>query len=118
MQAANFAPEAAAGANCPSLIVAHSSDAPCGTALTHDVSTVRHSSCGDLQREVAIQQAGREIEAAMARYAESGNFADRGEADAARLRMQGLIAGRSAEQVARMEAEMARRMAREPGANQ
>lgn len=87
------------------------------TVSTDGVSEGRHShSCADLAREVAIQQAGRDIEAAMGRYGDSGNFADRGEADAARLRMQELIAGRSPEQVARMQAAQNERMAREPGA--
>ena len=59
----------------------------------------------DLQREVAILLAGRDIETAMARYAESGCFADRGAADAARLRMEELIRGRSASVVAQLERE-------------
>ena len=59
----------------------------------------------DLQREVAILLAGRDIETAMARYAESGCFADRGAADAARLRMEELIRGRSPAVVARLERE-------------
>lgn len=59
----------------------------------------------DEEREDAIRRAGNAIEHHMAQYAASSNLADRGDADRARLLMQQLIAGRSAEQVARMERE-------------
>ena len=61
----------------------------------------------DLQREVAILLAGRDIETAMARYEATGCFNDRAAADAARLRMEELIRGRSSAQVARMERRIA-----------
>jgi hypothetical protein len=61
--------------------------------------------CADAQREVEILHAGREIEEHMRQYAETGDFAARGAADRARLRMEELIRGRSAEVVARLEQE-------------
>jgi hypothetical protein len=59
------------------------------------------SSISDCQREAAIVNAGREIEEHMRAYGESGDFTDRAAADAARLRMEALMRGRSAGQVAR-----------------
>lgn len=59
----------------------------------------------DAEREAAILHEGREMEAAMARYVESGCFTDRADADLARRRMEALIRGRSPQQVARMEQE-------------
>lgn len=70
---------------------------------TQDVSA--HSDMDDAQREVQILHEGRAIEAAMARYAESSDLLDRADADAARLRMEGLIRGRSENQVHRLEQE-------------
>lgn len=61
----------------------------------------------DDEREAAIVRAGDAMQAAMARYDASSNFADRGDADRARLIMENLINGRSAAQVARMEQERA-----------
>lgn len=59
----------------------------------------------DEEREDAICRAGKAIEHHMGLYAASSDLMDRGDADRARLLMQQLIAGRSAEQVARMERE-------------
>jgi hypothetical protein len=59
----------------------------------------------DAEREEAIKAAGQAIERHMAEYAASGCFAARGAADRARRFMEQLIAGRSPEQVARMEQE-------------
>ena len=61
----------------------------------------------DDDREQAIVRAGNAMKAAFARYEGSSNFADRGDADRARLIMENLINGRSAAQVARMEQERA-----------
>jgi hypothetical protein len=61
--------------------------------------------CADAQREVEILHAGREIEEHMRQYAETGDFAARGAADRARLRMEELIRGRSPEVVAQLERE-------------
>ena len=58
----------------------------------------------DAEREDAILRAGKAIEKHMATYASTSCLSARGDADRARLLMQALIAGRSAEQVARMEA--------------
>jgi hypothetical protein len=82
-----------------------------GNALQHvlpkdeSASDEGDSSISDCQREAAIVNAGREIEEHMRAYGESGDFTDRAAADAARLRMEALIRGRSAGQVARMEQE-------------
>lgn len=54
-------------------------------------------------REEAIQRAGRAMEAHYFRWCCTGNFADKGDADRARLLMEALIAGRSKAQVLRME---------------
>lgn len=59
----------------------------------------------DQEREEAIRRAGKAIESHMARYAKTSDLMDRGDADRARLLMQRLIAGRSAEQVAKLELE-------------
>lgn len=59
----------------------------------------------DEEREDHIRDCSWLMELAYARYAEGGNFADRGEADRwMRLRDEA-VRGRSASQVARMEAE-------------
>ena len=57
------------------------------------------------EREEQIRCCGRLMEAAMARYEASGDLSDRGEADRYRMEMEALIKGRSAAQVAQMEAE-------------
>lgn len=87
--------------------LSRSGEASCGTAPT----------CADAAREAAIQNAAREVEHHMAEVAAINNrdphtfddFADaamaRQRADFARKRMEALIAGRSPEQVARMERE-------------
>lgn len=59
----------------------------------------------DAEREEAIQRAGKAIEKHMAIWASDGCMAARGDVDRARQSMEALIAGRSPEQVARMEAE-------------
>jgi hypothetical protein len=57
----------------------------------------------DADRESAIAHAGQQMLAWMAEYERTGCFAHRGCADFWRIRMQTLIAGRSAGQVQRME---------------
>ena len=59
----------------------------------------------DTERERHISDCGRLMEAAMARYAESSDLADLGDAHRWRLAMEQAINGRSAEQVTRMEVE-------------
>ena len=59
----------------------------------------------DDDREQAIVRAGNAMKAAFARYEGSSNFADLGDAHRARMSMENLINGRSAAQVARMEAD-------------
>lgn len=69
------------------------------------VSAVRHEPLTDESREEAIHLAGRLFLRYWARWEEVGCFAARGDAERA-LRLQNLlIAGRSAEQVRRMEME-------------
>jgi len=60
----------------------------------------------DDEREEAIQRAGKAMEHHMAIYTSTSCFAARGDADRARILMQALIAGRSREQIQRMEAEL------------
>jgi hypothetical protein len=76
-----------------------------GCAVGQRLSAEAPHDCADAQREVEILHAGREIEEHMRQYAETGDFAARGAADRARLRMEELIRGRSAEVVARLEQE-------------
>lgn len=59
----------------------------------------------DDEREVLIQMHGEHMQAAYARYESSSNFADRGDADFHMRVMADLVRGRSAAQVASMEAE-------------
>ena len=59
----------------------------------------------DADREAAIVRAGRAVEKHMTRWEAEGCFAARGDADRARMLMERLIAGRSPEFVARLEAE-------------
>lgn len=56
--------------------------------------------------EQRIQSLGEQMKSAYARYEASGCFADRGEADGLRIRMEAAIASRSPEQVARMESTL------------
>jgi hypothetical protein len=76
-----------------------------GCAVGRRLSAEAPHDCADAQREVEILHAGREIEEHMRQYAETGDFAARGAADRARLRMEELIRGRSPEVVARLEQE-------------
>lgn len=93
------------GAKSPSK---HSADSSM-CVLSHSDDTARKplqtQQCADAQREVEILHEGRQIEEYMRQYAETGDFAARGAADRARLRMEALIRGRSAAVVARLEAE-------------
>lgn len=57
----------------------------------------RASALSDIEREAAIKREAIQMEDAMARYEISGDFADRGEADGCRLRMEELIASRPVE---------------------
>jgi hypothetical protein len=59
----------------------------------------------DDEREQHIKDCGWLMEDAMRRHCETGCFSYRGEADRWKLLMHEAIRGRSAEQVARMEAE-------------
>jgi hypothetical protein len=68
-------------------------EVPVGQTLTDD------------QREEAIRIAAGLVEKHMAAWEKSGCFADRGNADRARVLMEQLIRGRSPEYVARIERE-------------
>jgi hypothetical protein len=57
----------------------------------------------DGERECAIALAGSMVEHHMGEWQAHGCFTDRAAADVARLRMEALIKGRSAEQVRRLE---------------
>jgi hypothetical protein len=57
----------------------------------------------DTERERHIADCGRLMQAAMARYQQSSDLADLGDAHRWRRLMEEAIAGRSAGQVARME---------------
>jgi hypothetical protein len=59
----------------------------------------------DSERERHIRDCGRLMEDSMRAYHLTGCFSHRGDADKWRLLMHEAIRGRSAEQVARMEAE-------------
>ena len=58
----------------------------------------------DKLREKHITALGLLVEGAMSRWEQSGCFHARGQADGYRVSMEALIRGRSAAQVARMEA--------------
>jgi len=101
--------------NLPSVIGAHTPAD--GNRLFRPIrQEVCHRSLSDADREAAIVFAGKAIEKYMADWEAHGCFAARGDADRARRLMELLIAGRSPEQVARMTAAQAERMAQEPGA--
>jgi hypothetical protein len=57
----------------------------------------------DSDREQAIVRAGKAMEKHMATYERTGCFSARGDADRARRLMELLIAGRSKEQVRKLE---------------
>lgn len=59
----------------------------------------------DMGRELAIRIAGKAMEAHVAEWIRTGDFGERGAADAARLRMERLIKERRPEFVARLEME-------------
>jgi len=59
----------------------------------------------DTEREAHISDCGRLMQAAMQRYAESGDLADLGDAHRWRRLMEEAIKGRSAEWVQRVEME-------------
>lgn len=59
----------------------------------------------DAGRELAIQTAGKAMEAHYAAFERTGDFTERGAADAARIRMEKLIKERSPAQVAKLERE-------------
>ena len=59
----------------------------------------------DRGRELAIQTAGKAMEPHYAAYERTGDFSERGAADAARLNMERLIKERSPAQIAKMERE-------------
>jgi len=110
----SLTPSAASGALSPSLIVSES--APVSNSSYGPIcQEVCHRSLSDADREIAIVFAGKAIEKYMADWEAHGCFAAHGDADRARRLMELLIAGRSPEQVARMEAAQAERMAQEPG---
>jgi hypothetical protein len=70
----------------------------------------------DWEREHYIRYCGEQLQEAMVRWERESCFSARGEADFWRIEMEREISRRSPEQVARMEAKQAQRMAREPGA--
>lgn len=59
----------------------------------------------DTERERHIADCGKLMQAAMARYQQSSDLADLGDAHHWRMAMEEAIKGRSAAQVARMEQE-------------
>lgn len=94
------------GARALSLMLAHAEQAVCRTqpqAVSAEEDTAIGEPLSDDSREEAIRRAGRAMEAHYFRWCCTGNFADKGDADRARLLMERLIAGRSREQVRRME---------------
>ena len=76
-----------------------------GTPLLAKVGEVLPHRLTDGEREAAIGLAASLVEYHMELYEISGCFTDRGNADRARLSMEALIKGRSAEAIARMEQE-------------
>lgn len=101
-----FFAHAATGKNFPNLTVANPSVGNCPSEPTTHVGQSRlNHSLTDGEREAAIALAASLIEHHMELYEISGNFADRGNADRARLSMEALIKGRSAEFVAKLERE-------------
>lgn len=87
------------------MIEALNGEAACSPVLLPDVGTNLPHRLTDGEREAAIALAASLIEHHIELYEISGDFADRGNADRARLSMEALIKGRSAEQIARMEQE-------------
>jgi hypothetical protein len=100
-----FAPSAAHRTESPDAIVNDAQPVFCPETQVTPVGAVRHEPLTDETREEAIQLAGRLFLRYWARWEQTGDFGAKGDADRA-LRLQNLlIAGRSAEQVAKMESE-------------
>lgn len=108
----------ATGVEAPTFMVDENTAAPRQPDTTGAVGEIRPGNTGltDEDRESAIVRAGRAIEKHEGVWLATGCFAARGNADYARRLMEQLIAGRSAEQVARMVAAQKVRMTLEPGA--
>jgi hypothetical protein len=70
----------------------------------------------DEQREEAIAQLTKAMEAAWAKWINESCFASRGDADRFRQERDDLLRSRSPAQVARMEADLQARIERSPGA--
>ena len=77
----------------------------CSPLLLPEVGKVRQHTLTEGEREAAIGLAASLIEHHRELYEISGCFTDRANADRARLSMEALIKGRSAEQVSRLERE-------------
>lgn len=89
----------------PTLQATSAAEGVCPKPPTQDVSQVRLShSLTDGEREAAIGLAASLVEYHVELWEISGCFTDRANADRARLAMEALIKGRSAEQIAKMEA--------------
>lgn len=76
-------------------IVSDPAPSSCQVHVPNGLDRASALSHADVEREAEIKRHGRQMEAAMARYAASSNLADRGDADNHRLRMEALIRGRS-----------------------
>jgi hypothetical protein len=110
-------PEEAGDASTLSLHDTHAQPKQSRTPLTLWVREVpTNSVLTDEAREAAIKLAGERVEHLMSVWAAEGCFDAHAAAQVAQDRMYELIAGRSAEQIVRMERDQAERMAMEPGA--
>jgi hypothetical protein len=89
----------------PTLIEARNPESACSPVLLPEVGKVLPHKLTDGEREAAIGLAASLVEYHVELYEISGCFTDRANADRARLAMEALIKGRSAEQIARMEQE-------------
>ena len=89
----------------PRVTVQNPSVGDCPLPPQADVGEVLPGTLTDEQRESLIRHAASLVEYHMELYEISGDFADRGNADRARLSMEALIRGRSAEFVAKLERE-------------
>ncbi len=88
-----------------SISVHAENSAVCEPLNQSNVGGVAQNTLTNDQREAAIALAGRAIERHMTTYKQTNCFDALGMADRARMSMETLIKGRSAAQVARMEAD-------------
>jgi hypothetical protein len=104
----SFSPDTATGREVPQMaMIVRPSDAAWQQEAIQAVSDARGdlSELSDAELEQHIKDCGWLAELAMCRWAQSGDFSDRGEADYWRRKMEEAIKSRKPEYVAQLERE-------------